>query len=232
MSVMVGNDSSTMFMPLTINGDPIRNMELPSGVRSEGWVYVLSNEFMPGIFKIGMTTHEPEERATQISQGTGIPAPFIVKAAYFSANPRGDEEKIHQHLSECRINPNREFFKCSFEEVDEAFYEIGLVARESRVEEIADRFDVICLEKDSPYSIDELFDYLDLDVFGCRYAALKRLVEIAKMSVDALQKRHCSLVLHDGFATPIVREFIQQREAHQKLLDEAGAYGPKKPGGY
>ncbi|WP_423250786.1 GIY-YIG nuclease family protein [Enterobacter asburiae] len=56
-----------------------------------------------------MTVNEPEMRAAQISQGTGIPAPFEVHSAYFSDNPRGHEQEFHRYLSNCRINPGREF---------------------------------------------------------------------------------------------------------------------------
>ena len=37
-----------------------------------GHVYILVNAAMPGMLKIGMTTRTPEERAREISQGTGV----------------------------------------------------------------------------------------------------------------------------------------------------------------
>lgn len=42
--------------------DILQSMEIPADFRIAGWVYVLSNEFMPGIYKIGMTTTSPAKR--------------------------------------------------------------------------------------------------------------------------------------------------------------------------
>lgn len=36
----------------------INEMSIPDGFRMNGWVYILSNDYMPGIYKIGMTTTE------------------------------------------------------------------------------------------------------------------------------------------------------------------------------
>lgn len=92
------NTINTLFLPLSMEKEVQAHLDIPEGVRSEGWVYVLTNPYMPGIYKIGMTTNEPEFRANQISQGTGIPAPFEVSEAYFSENPKKDEQDIHEYL--------------------------------------------------------------------------------------------------------------------------------------
>jgi hypothetical protein len=39
-------------------------------------VYVLTNEAMPGLVKIGLTTDSVEARLTQLSSHTGVPLPF------------------------------------------------------------------------------------------------------------------------------------------------------------
>ena len=48
----------------------------------DGWVYILSNELMPGIYKVGMTTIDPVVRAKEISRGTGVPGPFKVEKSF------------------------------------------------------------------------------------------------------------------------------------------------------
>lgn len=223
------NTINTLFLPLSMEKEVQAHLDIPEGVRSEGWVYVLTNPYMPGIYKIGMTTNEPEFRANQISHGTGIPAPFEVSEAYFSENPKQDEQDIHEYLSDFRINQSREFFQCSEEDVEEAFSAAGLVRRTSSAEELADRFNVVCFETEKRFSLEEMFDDLDLHVFGCKFAATKRLVEIAKSYIDHFQRLGCSIVFMNGRAIPILTEFEQQRSAHIKACNAAGAYGPQKP---
>lgn len=80
-------------------------------------VYILTNEAMPGIVKVGFTTGDIENRITQLSAATGVPLPF---ECYFAAEV-GDcakiEKILHQLFSEKRINPKREFFKVEPEKV-------------------------------------------------------------------------------------------------------------------
>lgn len=80
-------------------------------------VYVLTNEAMPGLVKIGLTTDKVESRIGQLSNHSGVPLPF---ECYFAAEVDSCEklEKIlHQLFSEHRINPKREFFKIDPEKV-------------------------------------------------------------------------------------------------------------------
>lgn len=213
--------------------EPVANMAIPGEFRISGWVYVLSNECMPGIYKIGMTTNEPEARAKEISQGTGVPSPFVVERAYFSQSPREDELVIHEELSEYRFNPNREFFKCSLEVIEECMTGNSLFERASSVAEIADDFSVISFERNKKLDIDELFDALGLIVFGDRLAVAERLIEMAAKTIIKLNTKGMSLVFSDGVATPVVQDMYRvyeervMREAKQEA--ETGIYGPNQP---
>ena len=53
-------------------------------VDKEGWVYVLTNEAMPGIVKVGHTMNDPVIRAETLSGDTGVPLPFDVAYKAFS----------------------------------------------------------------------------------------------------------------------------------------------------
>ena len=46
-----------------------------------GYVYVMSNVAMPGLYKIGCTSRNPYERASDL-YSTGVPAPFVVDTVF------------------------------------------------------------------------------------------------------------------------------------------------------
>ncbi|NTV60613.1 MAG: GIY-YIG nuclease family protein [Chlorobiaceae bacterium] len=80
-------------------------------------IYVLTNESMPGIVKVGLTNESVESRITQLSAHSGVPLPF---ECYFAAEVIDCvklEKTLHQLFSEARINPKREFFKIDPEKV-------------------------------------------------------------------------------------------------------------------
>lgn len=76
-----------------------------------GWVYILSNESMPGLLKIGFTKNLPENRARELYQ-TGLPFPFVVEYKVYTRNPYAIEQRVHRKLAEYRAAKNREFFCC------------------------------------------------------------------------------------------------------------------------
>ncbi len=80
--------------------------------------YVLTNEGMPGLVKIGKTSNDLEKRMNELYT-TGVPLPYVCKyAVEVEEDDRKEYEKmIHKGLSDMRINPNREFFEISFENV-------------------------------------------------------------------------------------------------------------------
>ena len=85
-----------------------------------GWVYILSNPAMPGLLKIGYTDRDPFARAKEISQATGVPFDFIVEYQIYVSHPYELEQKTHKLLHNHRVNDNREFFNCNYEDVVEA----------------------------------------------------------------------------------------------------------------
>jgi hypothetical protein len=80
-------------------------------------IYVLTNEAMPGLIKIGLTTDSVEARLTNLSSHTGVPLAF---ECYFAAEVKDGariEKTLHQLFAESRINPKREFFRLDPEKV-------------------------------------------------------------------------------------------------------------------
>jgi T5orf172 domain len=85
----------------------------------QGFVYILSNEKMPGLVKVGFTTRTVAERLAELNSMTGVPAPFVVEAYFASSKPATDEAAVHTRLAPFRL-ANKEFFNCSVESAIEA----------------------------------------------------------------------------------------------------------------
>lgn len=80
-------------------------------------VYVLTNEAMPGIVKIGLTDGSVETRIAGLSSTTAIPLPFECYYAAEVDDMARVERLLHQLFAEHRINPKREFFRIDPEKV-------------------------------------------------------------------------------------------------------------------
>lgn len=76
-----------------------------------GIVYVLTNDAMPHMVKIGRTSGEGvERRVAELSRATGIPLPFKVAVARAVHDARVVERALHIAFGPDRVNPAREFF--------------------------------------------------------------------------------------------------------------------------
>ena len=82
----------------------------------KGYVYILSNEFMPGLLKIGKTKRSVEQRAGELYQ-TGVPVPFKVEHEALCHDCDQLEIRVHEELREFRVSESREFFKASLYDV-------------------------------------------------------------------------------------------------------------------
>lgn len=86
--------------------------KIPLG--TPGIVYVLSNDSMPGLLKIGATTLDAFTRAKQLTAATASPTPFNVLMHRNVPDVNMAERAIHNLLAAYRVNDKREFFKVSF----------------------------------------------------------------------------------------------------------------------
>ena len=73
-------------------------------------VYVLTNEAMPGLVKIGRTTVDLANRIKGLFQ-TGVPLPFELYFACEVSNSLFVEQKLHEAFGDHRVSKNREFFR-------------------------------------------------------------------------------------------------------------------------
>ena len=74
------------------------------------FVYVLTNEAMPGYIKIGMTTQPVEQRMTALDS-TGVPLPFECYYAARVDNMAKVEKALHEAFGDHRVRKSREFFQ-------------------------------------------------------------------------------------------------------------------------
>lgn len=86
----------------------------------KGWVYVISNQAMNGLVKVGYSTKDPELRAEELNH-TGSPHPYVVEYEVLLENPYQIEQKVHKLLKD--VHEGKEWFRCSIEEAIAAIYQ-------------------------------------------------------------------------------------------------------------
>lgn len=74
------------------------------------FVYVLTNEALPGLIKIGMTTSPIETRMLQLDT-TGVPLPFECYYAARVDDQKRVEKALHEAFGDHRVRKSREFFR-------------------------------------------------------------------------------------------------------------------------
>jgi len=74
------------------------------------YVYILTNEAMPGIIKIGLTENPVSERVLQLDT-TSVPIPFQCYYAARVEDHKKVEKALHVAFGDFRVRPNREFFR-------------------------------------------------------------------------------------------------------------------------
>ncbi|MDQ2256451.1 GIY-YIG nuclease family protein [Enterobacter soli] len=223
--------------PLTKQVGVLKTMDVPADFRMEGWVYVLSNPCMPGIYKIGMTTTSPEVRARELSSATGVPAPFNVEAAFYSHSPIDSEKEVHEALSEWRVNESREFFQLDLEEIIHACSCSCECQVGEKAEYIAVNHDFITFESLSKINIPDLFNDIGISVFGDKLAAAERLIRIGAETVFNIRRKNGVVIaVHNSNAYAIepadeqeLRKAMKEYQAHKLELEELGIYGPEQP---
>ncbi len=98
-----------------------------------GHVYVISNigSFGENVFKIGMTRRlEPTDRVKELGDAS-VPFQFDIHSMIFSNDAPKLENELHKAFSDKKINminPKREFFNISIEEIENKIKELGLDA--------------------------------------------------------------------------------------------------------
>jgi hypothetical protein len=78
---------------------------------SVGYIYILSNQAMQGLLKIGFTNRDVKERIAQLSSATGVPKPFDIEYYCLTSDVEEIERKAHEGLFSHRAGKKKEFFE-------------------------------------------------------------------------------------------------------------------------
>ena len=92
-----------------------------------GYVYALSNESMTGLFKIGMTKRTMFDILDK-ANGTDEflpPTPYIISHCIKVNNYKEIKKTIFNRINSKQINPKHDFFKISYEELNDVFTNIN-----------------------------------------------------------------------------------------------------------
>ena len=100
-----------------------------------GHIYILLNPSIEGLVKIGKTTREPQSRAKELSQATGVATPFYVAFSIEVADCHSAEEYVYAILEHngFKRTPNREFFEMPLQKAIEV---LTLAQKELREQQV------------------------------------------------------------------------------------------------
>jgi len=147
-------------------------------------VYILTNEAMPGLAKIGRTSADLAGRIKQLFQ-TGVPLPFELFFACEVSNGAFVEQRLHDAFDDHRLSRNREFFRIAPERIKSAL-ELGSLREIKLGDEVfetpEDKEDVEAAKRRSRFK---------LNMIGIKPGAILRLArqpDITCTTVDELNK--------------------------------------------
>jgi hypothetical protein len=113
------------FQTVTYYGESLK--DLINSSKKPEWVYVLANQSIPGILKIGYTTTSIPQRTREINSSTGVITPWFPVFGYKCASGYMLEQEIHRYLENLgiRVNPNREGFEIDIDTAIEIIEDLG-----------------------------------------------------------------------------------------------------------
>lgn len=105
----------------------LKHIHVSKPLTGAQYIYVLTNESMPGLVKIGFTKNKPADRVKQINAATGVAMDFKVEYQYACFNAHDLENEIHIYLDQngFRINKRKEFFNISVNEAISVVERLG-----------------------------------------------------------------------------------------------------------
>jgi hypothetical protein len=96
----IDDEAALIHEPLQKRPDKWELIDSQNSRVTDGFVYLLSNELMPGVYKIGFTAGNPDKRAREVSARYQLPRPFEVIEFWQTKYPYIVEQRIHKALAE------------------------------------------------------------------------------------------------------------------------------------
>ena len=95
-------------------------------MKDPGFIYVLINPTLTGLVKIGKTNRDPELRARELSQATGVATPFHLAYALPFSDADAAERYLHSllEIQGFRLTANREFFQIPLQKTIELMMDV------------------------------------------------------------------------------------------------------------
>ncbi|MVO16979.1 GIY-YIG nuclease family protein [Parasedimentitalea huanghaiensis] len=109
-------------------------------------VYVLINQAMPGLVKIGLTSSDVERRMKELDT-TGLPLPFECFSAWEVESAIAAEKALHVAFGDHRVRERREFFRISPDKPTAILKAFGLRDVTPSEDVIGDHDDARALER-------------------------------------------------------------------------------------
>lgn len=128
-------------------------------------VYVLRNESMPGLIKIGKTQRKDINSRMQELYSTGVPLPFDCLWAGEVDNCSDIEFILHNAFQDFRINPKREFFKLEPDRVIPILKKLSIKEITSQIDDVINN-NVTKEEKDAISAYRKRRPNLNFDEMG------------------------------------------------------------------
>ncbi|EOV9596830.1 GIY-YIG nuclease family protein [Cronobacter dublinensis] len=200
----------------------LEDMKVPEAYRQNGFVYVLENSCMPGLYKVGMTTNNPDARAKEISGSTGVPEPFKVMAAFHSRSPRADEQLIHEAFASERVSDKREFFKLGESELETLLSELGSLVgpeRNASYADLAMSYSLISFSHEEDVDLESELSDVGLNGFiGEEKSARNFLIRLGISRLKEITKQTSSSVVIncDGSVNMVKDAYLQWKEKNHE----------------
>lgn len=96
-------------------------------MKNYGFVYLLSNESMPNIYKIGYTDRSPMMRVCELSSSTSSPTDFEIVMYIEIEDAKKEESYLHEIFNDYRTSQSREFFKFPIEVIFQVMNEFSML---------------------------------------------------------------------------------------------------------